>query len=161
MNPFLRLKGILTVLFLVCLSVPAFAMDEKQGSDFNSFYQMSLGELTKHAKSTLEKKYPHENWELFRFPAFVFTNDSVETAYKIAVKNPELLAKILCYCSCDTVGHKNLRDCFLKKGKPDEFDNHASYCVTCYTQAMLAFLWAELGATDHMILEGMKRRFNP
>ena len=161
MHSFPRLTGILTVLFFVYLSIPTFAMDEKQGRDFISISQMPLAELTEHAKSTLEKKYPRENWKRFRFPAFVFTNDSVETAYKIAVKKPELLAKIPCYCPCAAVGHRNLRDCFLNKNKPDVYDQHASFCITCYTQAMLAFLWAELDATDKEIFEGMQERFNP
>lgn len=161
MKTFRRLTGIPAIILLLAFSTPVLAMDEMQEKEFSRISHMSLAELTEQAKNTLTKKYPGEKWEAYRFPNFVFTNVSVEAAYKIAVKRPELLAKIPCYCPCDTAGHKNLRDCFLKKGEPGKYDSHASFCITCYTQAMLAFLWAELGATDHEILEGMQQKFKP
>ncbi len=157
---FYRLACILMVFLLPAgLSIPVFAMDMKQKKEFDRILTMSLAELTKYANNGLQKEYPGEKWEAYRFPDYVFTNESVETGYKIAVKKPELLSKIHCYCACDLAGHKNLLDCFLKGGKQGEYDNHASFCLTCYTQAILAFLWSNLGAADREIMEGMKIKF--
>lgn len=160
MNQFYRVACILMVFLLPAgLSIPVFAMNAKQKKGFDRILTMSLAELTGYAKNALQKKYPEEKWEAYRFPEYVFSNESSETGYKIAVKHPKLLAKIRCYCPCDTVGHKNLLDCFLENGKPGVYDRHGSFCTICYTQAMLAFLWAELGVTDHEMAEGMKKWF--
>lgn len=144
---------------LVGLSIPAFAMEKKQEREFHRVSIMALDELTEHAKAALTKRYPDEKWESHPFPGFVFTNESVEAAYKIAVKRPELLAKIRCYCPCEALGHKSLLHCFFKNGEPPIFDKHAVFCVTCYSEALLAFLWSETGATDDEIIEGMKKKY--
>jgi hypothetical protein len=70
-----------------------------------------------------------------------------------------MLAKIPCCCACDQAGHNNLLDCFLKGGKQGEYDKHASFCLTCYAEAILAFLWDDLGATEREILDGMAKWF--
>jgi hypothetical protein len=55
------------------------------------------------------------------------------------------------------MGHKNLSHCFLQKGETEgTFDNHASECNICIAQAMMAFLWEEIGATEAEMLKGMK-----
>lgn len=77
----------------------------------------------------------------------------MQAGYKIAIKEPQLLAKFPCYCFCEEMGHKNLAYCFLEKGVLGKFDDHASSCNICYTQAMRAFLWNELGATEDEILK--------
>lgn len=120
---------------------------------------LATEELSTLVNGALKKHYPGVDWKGYRFPDFVFSNESVEAGYKIAVKRPELLAKIPCYCAFDQTGHKNLLDCFLKDGKQGEYDKHASYCLICYTEAMLAFLWADLGATESEILDGMAKWF--
>jgi hypothetical protein len=101
--------------------------------------------------------------------SFVFTSESVEVGYKIAVKESELLGNpdiavkeqsIPCYCFCDAMGHKSLLHCFWKEGKAGgEFDDHAAGCNICYGQAMFAFLWKNLGASDQEILKGMEKKF--
>lgn len=95
----------------------------------------------------------------------------MEVGYKIAVKEPALLGNpdiavkgsdlsIPCYCFCDAMGHKNLLYCFWKEGKVGgEFDDHGANCNICVGQAMLAFLWKNLGATEQEILKGMERKF--
>lgn len=146
---------------LVCLSFTAFAMDKREEREFHRVYGLPMDELTESAVAALKKSYPDEKWETHRFPDYVFTNESTEVAYKIAVKRPELLAKIPCYCSCEQIGHKNLLHCFFRNGEPGAFDRHASFCTICYGEAMRAFLWAELGATEQEILEGMKKKYMP
>lgn len=149
------------IALLVGLSIPALAMDKKQEKEFHRLSRMSLDELTEYAKAGVKKRYPNEKWETHRFPDYVSTNESTEAAYKIAVKRPELLAKIHCYCPCEGIGHKSLLYCFFKNGELGIFDKHAVFCVICYGEAMLAFAWAELGATDQEIIEGMKKKYMP
>lgn len=154
-----RYLSFLLIPLLAILSLPALAMDKKQEREFHRVSIMPLDELTEHAQAALKKRYPDEKWEAFRFPDYVFTNESTEAAYKIAVKKPELLAKIKCYCPCEALGHKSLLYCFFKNGEPPIFDKHAVFCVTCYSEALLAFLWSETGATDDEIIEGMKKKY--
>jgi Protein of unknown function with PCYCGC motif len=159
MKQYVRLTSCLMVFLLLAgLTMPAFAMDAQQKKEFDRIMNLEVTILTDHATTALQKKYPGENWAAYHFPAFVSRNESAEAGYKIAVKRPELLEKIHCACACEVAGHKNLLDCFLKRGKPGEYDRHASLCTICYTQAMLAFLWAELGATDQEIAAGMRAK---
>jgi len=125
--------------------------------EFNEIGKMDLKQLTSRAKAALDRRYPGEDWGKYKFPKYVYINDAVQTAYKIAVKNSELLAKFACYCFCESMGHKNLAYCFLKKGVvKGKFDDHASTCNICVTQAMMAFLWDEIGATEAEMQKAMK-----
>lgn len=116
--------------------------------DFQKIANMNERELTSAAKAGLEKKYAAENWENYKFPKYVYSSQAVLAGYKIAVKEPQLLAKFPCYCFCEEMGHKNLAYCFLEKGVVGKFDDHASTCNICTTQAMRAFLWKEMDASD-------------
>lgn len=144
-------------LLIAVLATPAIAVDRQE---FDRILQLKMEDLTAEASALLEKKYPDEDWDAFRFPKFVFTSDPVETGYRIAVKEPDVLRKIPCYCFCDTMGHKTLLDCFLKDGEAGgAYDDHAVACNICYGQAMLAFLWKNAGASDEEIREGMEKKF--
>jgi hypothetical protein len=50
---------------------------------------------------------------------------------------------------------------FASRSEPfrQRSNDHAVNCSICYGQAMLAFLWKNLGATDSEILLGMERKF--
>ncbi len=55
------------------------------------------------------------------------------------------------------MGHKNLSYCFLKNGVFEgKFDDHASECNICVAQAMMAFLWEDIGATEPEMQKAMK-----
>lgn len=145
------------------------ALDAEQQGKFDRILTMSMEELTQNSQELLAVKYPEENWDQYDFPTFVYTSDAVETGYKIAVKEPQLLGNvnssdkqvvIPCYCFCQAMGHKNLLHCFWKKGRVGkEFDDHAASCNICYSQAMLAFLWQDLGASHDKIIAGMEKKF--
>ncbi len=144
-----RRIGIFWVLMLAfgfSLGTAAFSSDKDP--EFQKIKNMKVRELTAAAKDALNRKYPSENWEKYHFPKYVYTNDAVQAGYKIAVKESSLLAKFPCYCFCGEMGHKSLAYCFLKNGVPGQFDDHASECNICYTQAMKAFLWNEKGAPE-------------
>ncbi len=142
------------LLFVFGLMGPAFSLEKEK--EFTNISKMGVRELTGAAKAALEKKYPSEDWEKYKFPKYVYTNDAVQNGYKIAVKEPQLLAKFSCYCFCEEMGHKNLAYCFLEKGTLGKFDDHASTCNICYTQAMRVFLWNELGSTDEEMQKALK-----
>jgi hypothetical protein len=117
---------------------------------------MTLKELTGRAKALLEKKYPGENWERYKFPKYVYINDSVLAGYKIPVKERDLLAKFPSYCFCEEKGHKNLAHCFLKNGVLGQFDEHASGCNVCDGEAMDVFLWNDLNVPMAKMLKALK-----
>ncbi len=148
---------------------PAWSLEPEQQKAFDRILYLTMDDLTAAADALLEQKYPDEDWDKYDFPSFVFTNASVEVGYRIAVTNPDLLgqanifdrqAVIPCYCFCDAMGHKNLLYCFFQEGKVGgKYDDHAANCNICYSQAMLAFLWNDLGATHAEIIAGMEKRF--
>ena len=114
-------------LFLLFMSSPAFAMSEAQTKEFDRIANLSMPQLTEEAAKALDKKYSNEDWAKYSFPQFVYTSDSTEMGYRIAVKEPGLLSKITCYCFCDRMGHQNLLYCFLKEGKTGgAFEPHGS-----------------------------------
>ena len=145
------------VLFLFVLATPALA--DKQ-HEFERIRDLGMAELTVEAHALLERRYPDENWDAYRFPRYVFANDSVEAGYMIAVKKPELLKQFKCYCFCEAMGHKNLFDCFIKKeGRRIQFDEHGAGCNICYGQAMMALLWQEQDFTQPQMQAGFEKRF--
>ncbi|WP_432823463.1 PCYCGC motif-containing (lipo)protein [Trichloromonas sp.] len=165
-----KTRFFISALFLsLMLTAHAWAMTAAQQEQFDGILNMTMAKLTEASEALLEKKYPDEDWDEYNFPSFVFTSDSVEVGYKIAVKEPDLLGQtnlkdknvvIPCYCFCDAMGHDNLLYCFLKEGKLEAgFDDHASGCNICYGQAMQAFLWNDLGATHDEIIAGMEKKY--
>jgi len=170
MNSFaIRTLTIVAALILAALPNPVRAMTQDQESRFEVILNMNVDQLTTAARQLLADKFPNENWDRYHFPAYVFTNAGVETGYKIAVMEPALLGManvadeevvIPCYCFCDTMGHANLLACFYQGGDTQAgFDIHAAGCKICYSQAMQAFLWNDLGATHDEIITGMKRKY--
>jgi hypothetical protein len=43
----------------------------------------------------------------------------VQEAYRFAIANPDVLAKLPCYCGCGSMGHESDLDCFIEEFKPD------------------------------------------
>jgi hypothetical protein len=152
------IKTSFSILMAALLLFPATAMglDHKE---FDRILNLGMEDLTREAKVVLDRRYADEDWESYRFPRYVFTSDAVETGYRIAVKEPQLLASVPCYCFCEAMGHQNLLQCFVKKGKRLRFDDHAVGCNICFGQAMLALLWQEMGADEEEIRQGMERKF--
>jgi len=150
-----KIAIILALVLSVLFEGVVFSSDHEK--EFNAIGKMDLKQLTSKAKAALDKRYPGEDWGKYKFPKYVYIHDAVQTAYKIAVKNPELLAKFTCYCFCEPMGHNNLAYCFFEKGvAKGKFDDHASTCNICVTEAMMAFLWDEIGATEAEMQKAMK-----
>jgi hypothetical protein len=61
----------------------------------------------------------------------LFWNTAAFKAYQVAKEIPGVLAQQPCYCKCDKgSGHRSLADCYR--------DNHASTCLICIKEALLA-----------------------
>ncbi|WP_432822359.1 PCYCGC motif-containing (lipo)protein [Trichloromonas sp.] len=161
----------ITAFFIIFCALPALAMNSESQKKFDLIMDMTLKELGQASAETLAAHYPGENWASAGLPDYVYGDQATEAAYKVAVKRPELLGAanvedeaqvIPCYCTCKTFGHDNLLYCFFKNGEPgDLFDEHGAQCAVCIRQALLAYLWDDLGATHAEIMAGMKTKFAP
>ena len=84
------------------------------------------------------------------FPDFVYLSDSSLQAYRVAVRNGELLKKLPCYCNCAvSLGHTSLYDCFINAD--GTFDDHASGCSVCQMEAADAAKWQAEGKNVQQI----------
>jgi len=76
----------------------------------------------------------------------------VREAYKVAERDPALLAQLHCYCGCDKAdGHKNLLDCFR--------DTHGSRCEICVGEARDAESMASRGMPVEQIRDVLRARY--
>lgn len=152
-------------------SSSAHALNEDTKAEFRVIMDMSLEELGQKSMRLINKLHPDEDWSSYKFPRYVYNDQETEAAYKVAVKRQSLLGivnvsdedvVVPCYCTCDSFGHDNLLYCFYKNGDPqDGFDEHGAQCAVCVRQALLAFLWDDLGADHAEIMAGMKEKFAP
>jgi hypothetical protein len=140
------------------LLLPALGAGENQ--TFTRALNMPMADLTEEAQRVLETRYPDADWEQYDFPAYVYTSEAVETGYKIAVMEPELLSAFKCYCFCDAMGHRSLLWCFIREGDFEKgFDDHGANCNICYGQAMMALLWQEAGVSREQMQQGFEKKF--
>lgn len=73
-------------------------------------------------------------------------------AYKVAEKNPALLAEMHCYCGCDReYGHQNLLDCYR--------GDHGSKCEICIGEALMAQRLSEQGSPVDQIRDAIRKNF--
>ncbi len=64
------------------------------------------------------------------FPSFVYNSAQVLQAYETAMKIPEVLPLMPCYCGCgEAHDHKNLKDCFFKED--GSLNDHGAFCEVC------------------------------
>ncbi len=150
-----------TTLFLAAATAPAgTALDPAGQQRFRALLDLSRDELAKKAQEVLERKYPSEEWNLYAFPRSVYLDRPTTVAYRISVVEPETLAVAVCACFCDEMGHKNLSHCYLRGGERSSgFDAHAAGCNICVRQALLVFLWTDLGASPEKIRQTMRDEF--
>jgi len=86
------------------------------------------------------------------FPPYVHRSPEILQAYKTAVRIPEVLEGIPCFCGCMEAGHRGLKDCFIA---PDgAFDDHGADCDICYEEAVDVGTWFDEG----MPLEEIEER---
>jgi hypothetical protein len=67
-----------------------------------------------------------------------------QNIYALAAKEKAILYQQPCFCHCDReVNHKSLLDCYV--------DTHASVCMLCKKEAVLAYTEAQQGKTAAQI----------
>ncbi len=154
---------------LIYLLTPVQAMDGGYG-EFQRLMTTPLRVLTEKANRILLQKYDDNQFGgspeiaamLNCLPNAAINNPSAAVAYRIADKRPDLLASHTCYDpSCEERKYRNLLDAFLKTATPGNYNDHAASCPTCYSEAILIFLWSETGASQDDINGGLRYLFDP
>jgi hypothetical protein len=61
---------------------------------------------------------------------------TVQTAYRFAAANPEVMKQVPCYCGCGPMGHTSNYSCYIRSAQENEdgassFDTHALGCGIC------------------------------
>ena len=159
-------------LLSLVVTAPAGAMDPADYGEFQKLMQTPLQTLTEKAEAIFAKKYPHPTegsvqTDADRHPGrcsteFDFNNAGINIAYCIAGKKPELLAGYPCYNPvCEQLGIANLAGCFFTNGKVGNYSLHASTIETCISEAILIFLWDEMGARHGEINGALRFLFDP
>lgn len=165
----LRVFPVVNLCITTLLAAPLWAMDGDYG-EFQKLMSTPLRVLTERANSVLMQKYEDNQFGgspeiaamLHGLPDFAMTNPTVTAAYRIADKRPDLLAGHTCYDpSCDERKYRNLLDTFLINGEAGKYNRHAASCTTCCSEAILIFLWNEIGASPGDINGGLRYLFDP
>jgi len=58
----------------------------------------------------------------------------VQSSYRFAAANPDIMKDIPCYCGCDSLGHTSNYDCYVSSVNADgsiTFEEHGLNCLTC------------------------------
>lgn len=67
-------------------------------------------------------------------PTIKTAPQSVQTAYRFAVANPDVMKNIPCYCGCGSIGHTSNYSCYVVENQPTgklAYDYHATGCSIC------------------------------
>jgi len=82
-----------------------------------------------------------------QFPAFVYSSQTSQDAYRLAVDNRQLFSQMPCYCGCGKLDmpHENLDQCFFTAD--GSLEQHAAYCTICADIATDAARWQSEGKT--------------
>ncbi len=82
-------------------------------------------------------------------PPTQFINKGIANSYRIAKEIPEVLAQQPCLCGCDNTSddHRSLLDCYI--------DDHASQCIVCMKEAVLAKQMVDAGNSATEVREAI------
>lgn len=82
-------------------------------------------------------------------PPSQFVNKGISNTYRIAKEIPEVLAQQPCLCGCDNTSddHRSLLDCYI--------DDHASTCMVCMKEAVLAEQMTDAGKSAGEVREAI------
>jgi len=82
-------------------------------------------------------------------PPSGFINKGIANTYRIAKEIPEVLAQQPCLCGCDNSSddHSSLLDCYI--------DDHASTCLVCMKEAVLAEQMVDAGKSAKEVREAI------
>ncbi len=81
-------------------------------------------------------------------------------AYETAVRIPELLPLIPCYCGCgEAHGHQNLKDCFFRED--GSLNDHGAFCEVCDLEVIDVAAWQAEGFTAEEIRGLIDEKYLP
>jgi hypothetical protein len=82
-------------------------------------------------------------------PPSGFLNKGIANSYRIAKEIPVVLAQQPCLCGCDNTSddHRSLLDCYV--------DDHASTCLVCMKEAVLAEQMIDAGKSAEEVREAI------
>jgi hypothetical protein len=167
----MNLRFSLTAIVLLSITAaPASAMDAGQYQELQKLMQTPVRVLADRASAIIREKYEIADFAIHNgaddsalpfnsLPEFVTRNQADYTAYRIATLKPELLEQQRCYCQRHD--HTNLLQCFLASSKPLIYNDHASREPVCVSEALLTFLWTEMGATTADVGGYLRFIFDP
>jgi hypothetical protein len=158
---------------LLLLTAPLFAMDAGQYTEFQRLMTTPLPDLIEKAErifDLFDGKFQGNNYDIYAqspiiaskypdMPHFATSNPQARIAFRIAVKRPELLISHAGYC--ENLRLRNLLDCFIKGDAAVTFNEAAATCPACYQEAILIYLWTNLGATHGEISGFLRLMFDP
>jgi hypothetical protein len=108
---------------------------------------------------TKKFRYFEEPAEAYPLPVTLppsgFQNQGIANTYRIAKEIPEVLAQQPCLCGCDNTSddHRSLLDCYV--------DDHASTCLVCMKEAVLAEQMIDGGKSAKEVREAiLKHEFS-
>lgn len=92
-------------------------------------------------------------------PGFVTQDPTTEEAYQYALYHPQVIEWMPCYCGCVKLDHRSNLDCYLTRGQPAEFEQHASFCGICVQTTLLAKQLADQGKSLQEIRQAVDAQF--
>ncbi len=141
---------------------PAKAMDSADYGEFQKLMQTPMSQLADKTKTIMDKKYALPNLPNDGSSEFDFGNRTINLAYHVARKKPELLATHHCYsATCDNLQLPNLATCFFNQGRVGDYSLLAASDDICCREALLIFLWNDLGASQNTIDGALRFMFDP
>jgi hypothetical protein len=153
---------IAAVFGMLAFSGVANAMDSAGYGEFQLLLQSPLPDLTTKAEALMARKYEATAATKNDPPEFDFQNRTINIAYQIAVKKPKLIAGHLCYDpACENLHLANLAECFFTGGQVGDYSLLAVSIEACSREAILIFLWSELGAGPGEIDGALRFLFDP
>lgn len=116
-------------------------------------------QIAKDPGQTKEFRYFEDPAEAHPLPVTLppsqFVNKGISNTYRIAKEIPEVLAQQPCLCGCDNTSddHRSLLDCYI--------DEHASTCMVCMKEAVLAEQMTDAGKSARDVREAiLKHEFS-
>jgi hypothetical protein len=137
-------------------------MDSADYGEFQKLMQMPLPILADKTKTILARKYALPDVPNDSSSEFDFGNRTINLAYHVASKKPELLAINRCYsATCENLQLPNLATCFFNQGRAGDYSLLAARDDICCREALLIFLWNDLGASQNTIDGALRLMFDP
>ncbi len=87
----------------------------------------------------IETELKESNSIEYELPDYAYKSQKHLESYLIARKMPEVLDNFPCYCGCDNLGHKSLKECFIEED--GSFEVHGAYCQACMDESLDVNKW--------------------